>query len=811
MIHIEEYKEAGSYDEEGDSLGIVPCSGAAFGVCAVSVGGQSTTRCGGAPAYAPLAWGSCEAAEYAAVTGWEVVTDLDAAGGEQIPGRLLVAYWQGRIWLRLTQDNEAPSAGDTGDEECCGAGYVGCAGKDGLPQDAPGRAVLPQLYICPMEQRERFLRAADGRWRGDVCWEVLANYIYHPEPGEYQVDPDDPERYTWKNAYRVTIWAVPCGNVLCFYTTRSWFFDENDLHLAGPYAARMKWSAWGMPYEVDGEESREKLEEEGGPFAPFWAAALPWEEEGSEPAVEEDEVQVQAAPGLQGTENYLGRVGRSPGLPSPPAMAVPVSLCGRFHNGRMFGTSWRGVHWTVAPTVQEATGYETWGDAVRGYLVDAAEDITPGFGDGPCETAQDYRFDPASIEGRGVSIGYNVGWYTPGEDVWPAVAPPYELLAAATLTSPYGPLYVAIAGTTADGVLLTASNFAEPLAGMDDPENQGAGTGREPWPESGLDPLPSPDPDPPEPEPVPGTVDPPEPDDDDTGGDDGILTPEDGYYFTAGNHIAIHATRTNVQNAAGNVVTIQFGFDIDVTAEDLFWSAGTRYLAEVRMSTSNGGSYSYNGTACTMFYGFTASSYEGTSATLQWRSSYMYGDTDPKSCTVRTYVAGSVTVAAQFPQSGWADSESLPQSNILSFKNTGRRKLYSVNGVKRYFKIYTVALKKGVLKGIALRRAMKATPTITVSPASASGNNSGEPSGGPVVSVDAGSVTTAHTNDYSTSPAGVTGCLPATFAADFEAGAGGVVAVRGNSSWHYDPDNAAGSGSIDAEFTVSLQDQSIEL
>lgn len=37
------------------------------------------------------------------------------------------------------------------------------------------------------------------------------------------------------------------------------------------------------------------------------------------------------------------------------------------------------------------------------------------------------------------------------------------------------------------------------------------------------------------------------------------------------------------------------------------------------------------------------------------------------------------------------------------------------------------------------------------------------------------------------------------------------VAVSGSASWHYDPNEASASGSIDAEFTVSLQDQTIEL
>lgn len=808
---IEEYKEPQEFAEEGESWHIEPGSGTAFGLGTATACGRTTARCGGAPAYAPLSWGSCEAAEYAQVTGWEVVTDLDGAGGVHVPGRLLAAYWQGKIWLKLSKDGEVPPADGTGvPEGCCGAGYVGRAGAGGLVHDAPGRAVLPQVYLCPMDGREAFLKTEDGRWRGDVWWEVLANYIYHPEKGDVVKDPAGGVGYAWKNAYRVTIWVVACGNVLCFYTTRSWYMTE-DLQRTAPYAERMKWSAWGVPYELHGEESRAAYEKAGGPFAPCWCARLPWEAEGTEPVMETEGAVVQEAVGMRGTENFLGRVGTVPGFDAPVAMAVPVSVCGRFHYGKMYGAAWLAMGWTVAPTVQEATGYETWSAAVRGFLVDEAAAIDH------TETAQDYRFDPVSIEGKGVSFGYQVGWYTPGPEAWPEVAPPYELLAAERLESPYGALYLAIAGTTADGVLLTASCFAEPCEGMDDPENPNPPG---PYPPGPFPPIPIPDPDPPEPEPGPGpspgpgpwfppTPDPdPDPDPDTPGG----TTLEDGYFYTAGKGVAIRATRTNVKNAEGKVVGIEFGFDIDVTDESLVWNAKVRYEAEVQLGTSNGGSYTYKGKSCTMFYGFSASSYNGVRATLNWKSSHMYGDTDPKSCTVRAVVGGAVTVVAQFPQSGWADSESLAKSNILSFRNTGRKKMYSTNGVKRYFKIYTVTLKKGVLKGIALRKALEHSPQITVSPESVSGTNTGEPSGGPVVTAEAGTAKPAHSNDYADSPAAVTGCMPAEFAADFEGDAvASSVAVSGSASWHYDPNESEGSGSIDGEFKVSLKNHSSEL
>ena len=361
---------------------------------------------------------------------------------------------------------------------------------------------------------------------------------------------------------------------------------------------------------------------------------------------------------------------------------------------------------------------------------------------------------------------------------------------------------------------------------MDDPENPNSGPGAYPVPPGTLI-------DPPElgVSPGPGPWHSTEEDDDGGGGgssgggssggggsgnggssSDGGSTMPDGYFYIARAGVAIRATRTNEKGADGKVENIRFDFDIDVTEEDLFWNEATRYRVEVQLSTSNGGSYSYRGTTYTMYYGFSASSYDGIRATLNWRSSFLYGDNDPKSCTVRTVVTGTMTVVAHFPQSGYADSESLAQSNILAFKDTGRWKTYSTSGLERHFRVYTVSLKKGVLKGIALRKALEHSPQVAVSPGSVSGTNTGEPGGGSVVTASAGSVTPAHSNDYSGSPASVTGCMPAFFAADFEGDAvASSVAVSGSARWHYDPDESEGRGSIDGEFKVSLKNHSSEL
>ncbi len=808
MMEEEAYMEPGSYAEEGDSWAVQPGSGIAYPVATAQACGLPSTRLGGAPAYAPLAWGSMAAAEYEQVTGWQVVTDLDGAGGQYIAGRLMAAWWGGRVWLKLTTETSSAEGAEDAAEPPSGAGYVGMASSCDLPADAPSRAVLPQLYICPMDAREDYLKTEQGAWRADVFWEVLANYSYHPEEGVWQALESG--GYAYKQAMRVTIWAVACGNVLCFHTTASPMYTD-DLEGAAPVAARLAHSAWGLPYEMTGYDL-DALTAEGGPFSPFWCAQLPWELDSTTPATLDDSLTQQPALGGMGTENYLGTADDSPaGRMTPPAIAAPVHICGRFHFGGPWGIALRQVVWPWEygavygdlPSVYDFTGYDTWLDAVQGYMVDAAEPQDHA------ESAQDYCFDPASIEGKGVLMGYCVGWYTPGTDAWPPTAAPYEVLTAAELASPHGRFFLAIAGTSADGVLLTASCFAEP--GPD-----GGGDDPDPTPAPGPGPEPGPVPDP-EPNPTPGpgpwnppgpSPDPDDPDDPDPGPGAEWLAP--GYYFTGGKGIKVTADRTTVR-VDGEVTAIRYDFAIDVTQHDLFATASTRYKATVNMATSNGDSYDFNGTSCTMYYGFTASSYEGSVATVSWKSSYMYSDTDSKTTTAYTYVVGEVVVAADFPQSGAATSESVPTSNILAIRDTGRTTTRSSGGKKRLFHVYTIALKWGTLKGIMLRKALSHTPRIQVSSASATGTNGGPPDP-PTVTASAGTVAVAHANGYSDFPASVTGCLIPSLAADYSGTANGTtgVSARGSSTWlHGDSERV--SGSIDAYFSVTLPDQSTDL
>lgn len=796
MIPIEPYRSAETIHD--DSWGIQPGSGIAYPVTGAETSGLPSSRLGGAPAYAPPAWGSMAAQEYANVTGWQVVTDLDGAGGQHIAGRLMAAYWSGRLWLKITGDNAPVTAdAETQNEQQSGAGYLGTAGIGGLPTDAPSRAVTPQLYICPMAIRDNYLKTDQGTWRADVWWEVLANYSYHPEPGVWQ--SVDGGGWAFKQAIRVTIWAIACGNVLCFHTTASPMYTD-DLMASAPVASRLAYSAWGLPYEAMRGYNLDTLTAEGGPFAPYWCALLPWEQDNTTPYTLADDTIPQPIPASLGTENYLGSAGTIPHT-IPPAIAAPLNICGRYHYSPPWGIAQSQVLWPWEygsaygnmPDVSEFTGYTSWLEAVQGYLINPAspQDHT--------ESAQDYCFDPASIEGQGILMGYHLGWYTPGETIWPPTAAPYEVLTAAELASPFGRYYLAIAGSTADGILLTASCFAEP--GPDD-------IGDDPGPAVG--PTPNPEP---HPQPGPGPWNPPAPDPDEPDDPDppgGATWLPDGYYYIAGSGVTITADRST-ERTDGVVTAIRYDFSIDVSL-DIYATASTRYRVDATLSTTNGGSYTYQGGTYTMYYGFAPLQGDTSAATVTWKSSYMYDDSDSKNVALRTYIPGTVTVAANFPQSGSADSESLPTSNILAIRNTGRTITRSSDGVKRQFHICTIALKTETLKGIMLRKALNHTPAVQLGPASATGINSGPPDP-PTVTASLGTVTIAHdTSPYTDYPSDVTGCLIPDIAADYSTN-GGIIAgitVSGSATWLYGDDTRA-NGSIDARFNITLPDQSTNL
>lgn len=814
---MEEYCETAAPDWEAGDWQAKAGSGLAWPVGEVL---------GGAPGYAPLAWGSCKDEGYSSVAEWVTVTDLDGAGGEHVPGRLLAAYWQGRVWLRIVAEGEEEEDskgkeeedGEGGQEVPSGAGYVGTAGGGGLVVDAPGRAVLPQLVICPMESREMCLKTADGRWRADVWWEVVANWCYHlgPEVWTENMDEEGNVEDGWQHAQarRVTVWAVACGNVLCFYTTAS---DALELH-GGGYAAgasRLEYSAWGVPYKV-GEMSLQWLAEVGGPFFPWWAALLPWEADGTEPATEADGGGLQEAMGPLGTQ---GLVGDGYGT---AAMAPPVMVCGRLHWAGVWGIAYDAVCWPwefgyrddVQPTVMEHTGYVTWQAAVEGYLLDEADVGT----NGRQLSCRDFCFDPVCVEGYGVSAGGGSVWVA-GREAWPPVVADYELLCSAELQSPAGRLWVAIAGAaTGDGVLLTASNHAEvPPYISGGAEGNPEGTDMPTWEdEEGEVPGPETPEDVPDEPAAPGGgaedggdegeggggggspyLPPSDPEDggDDGGGGDGDewLEP-DGVYLLSGHHTVVRAQRQVTKDAEGVVTHIGYEFAIDVTADDeLVYTAQGSWRVRVRLSTSNGGEYDYKGGTYTMYHGFGAAEYESATATATWKSSYLYSDSDPKETVVHCRVGAEVTAVADFPQSGYASAEGLPKSNILAFRDAGRTTMKTAGGKKRRFRYYRVDLLVGVLGGIAKRMALAKEPVATVTPAGVSSARGTMTVGG----AHDGS-TPAHADDYGSFPVEVTGCLLPAISAEYVGTYKGQVGVSGSAHWHF---GGSADGTVEAKET----------
>lgn len=801
---MEEYRESEAPDWEAGDWQAKAGSGLAWPVGEVL---------GGAPGYAPPAWGSCKEEGYGSVAGWVTVTDLDGAGGTQVPGRLLAAYWQGKVWLRIVAGEEEVEEGEGAQEVPSGAGYVGTAGGGGLVVDAPGRGVLPQLVLCPMESRDACLKTADGRWRADVWWEVVANWCYHLGPEVWTENRDAAgnaaEGWQHAQARRVTVWAVACGNVLCFYTTAS---DALELN-GGGYAAgasRLEYSAWGVPYEAGGMDLR-GLAEAGGPFYPWWAALLPWEAEGTEPAREVEGGGLQEAMGPLGTQ---GLVGDGYGT---AAMGPPVMVCGRLHWAGVWGIAYDAVCWPwefgyrgdTQPTVMEHTGYATWAEAVEGYLLDEADVEV----NGRQLSCRDFCFDPLCVEGYGVSMGFSAGAWLPGEEAWPPVTPDYELLCSAELQSPAGRLWVAIAGTaTGDGVLLTASNHAEvPPYISGGAEGNPEGTDMPTWEDAEED-----EPGPEEPEDVPEEPDapgggadddeeggggggggspywPPSDPDDDGGGDGDRYEwiEDEGVYLLSGHHTVVRAQREVVRDAEGEVVNIRYAFEIDVTADDeLIFETSGRWLVRVQMSTSNGGEYKYKEQTCTMYHGFSAAEYAGATAEATWKSSYMYYDSDPKETVVRCRVPAEVTAVADFPQSGVAYSEGLPESNILAFRDAGRTTVKTAGGKRRRFRYYRVDLLVGVLGGIARRLALAKEPKAVVVPGSVSSEK-----GTMGVGAAFDGATPAHDDDFSSFPAGVTGCLQPVIGAQYKGTSAGMVGVSGGASWQ---EGGSADGTVEA-------------
>lgn len=430
--------------EDALILRLRAASGRLCATTALKDGVQTAGLSEGAPA---VAWGGADDADFASVTGWVAVSDMDGMGGELVPGVLLAAWWGGRLWLKYA--TEAPEAEAAEDEADSGAVY----GSSGAMND--GMVVTrehghgPALMVVPMTAREEFLKR-DGKWRADVPWEVLAVYGAHPSGAIWAEDG------SMAQERRVTLWMVPVGRAVCFMATSSDRYAEDGTE--APTAARMQYSEFGRAYDKG-------IDAYGGPHVAYWCALLPWEADGTEPWTGDDAA--EWSEGYDPEAMCCGTV--FDGLPTlkRDAFARPVSVCPRFHDSSQSGMFMAATGWTVAPAslteLFGVEGLETWTDALEYAMVTGVLSNVSLY-----ETAQDYRFDPDSVEGLGLSAGYTAGYWVMSAECWPPVAEPYRVtLRAKVVTTGGSTLHLVCAGSEVDGVLLTSSLFAEEPSGFE--------------------------------------------------------------------------------------------------------------------------------------------------------------------------------------------------------------------------------------------------------------------------------------------------------------------------------------------------------
>lgn len=784
---MEEYKD--EVRQPGSQSWAVPQrAGSAYALG--SCGGDGWPfRQGGQPGAAPVEWGAEEDADYSKVTGWVVVTDLAGKSGDEavLEGHLLAAYWGGKIWLKLQAGKGAgegagDSAGESGEPEeedaPDGSACLGCCGEDGWIQSAPRRPVYPSFYICPMDEREEYLKTAEGQWRADVDWEVLANYNY-VETKSWILYDSKADKVIFASDRMTTIWIIPVGNIICFYTTsfERYAGNEWDSPLNTP-SQFMLYSAFGRPYAGDGADAGPM---EVGPFYPYRCAPLPWEEEGAAPFTLPDGETLCAAGGTLGTEGLAGRAmedGLAAGI--PPSMAPGLYICPRYHT-----SNYLGIWWPLAGNVvlafepfsaADATGYGTWLDACGHYIID---DINTSWW---FENGQDYLFDPWAVEAQGLCPGYdNAGHFTKGGTDWPqaTISDSYKKLASLSL--PVGSsghtLHLVIAGAETPDALLTSSLFATEMGNRDmddglsedsnvkDPSGGGYGG-------AGSD----------------------QEDDDDS-------SPLDGYYYEAGSGGVRISSKRQV---SADDVTYTFTISVSGTSSA---SQGLSWEVQAKLTTKNGGSYTYNGQNVDMYYGF-GSSTAGTSVTLNYKASFLYGDDDPKECTCTLTLTSSASLTASFPGTATLTSDDAPPgSSLFSFTPSGKSRYVMLrNGQRKKFAIYSISLSTTTLQQLMRGKAIAQAPTsATITPGSVSG--SGGNTSAPTVN---GSIskTTLRTQGSSINSEGF--LAPAIQAVYNQAS--GSISVSGGGSWHYDegvdeegnPVAAATSGSISGSFTIKI-------
>lgn len=770
---ISAYIPAKEWDEDSGSYAVqADRTGEAAPLFTIGEDGEADTTMGGGAIAAPLEWGEHEKADD--VKGWQTVTDLDGAGGHVIPGCLQAAYWQGRLWLRLltsypgspAEDEQPDFAPAQPGED--GSGCIGTAAESGLGTDAATLAATPALYICPQEARDGFLRA-DGAWRTDIRWEVLGNYSYTPSA----------EMPGWD--IRVTLWVIPVGNVLCFYTTASPRYNDDFTRASA--GLRAPYSAFGQRFPQEG-----RLAETPG-VREFCSARLPWQEEEAK-TLSAEEATTRPLP--HGTAGIVGTAGADSLSLGHPAGWVPLPwFCPRWHIDAPCGLAWEWTFWSGYNTparpqegvffaARKTKGWEDWcAQAVSADKVMARE------GAAMLETAQhDYRFDPWLVEGAGLGMGYTAGFYAAGQELWPPVATDYVVTARAALQAPLGKLYLVLGGAAADGTLLTASAFAEPYEWTLPPDSPII----IPDPPNIVPPEPEPDPDPDDPDPDPDDPD-PDPEDPEEPEKDTYL-PE-GRYYMEGEGVRISARRHIDRSVSGQACDIWWEFDI--TGRESYLCYGKfEYTMPLALATANGDSYTYHGREVQMYHGFTAETYPtGLGIEVIWASSHLYADTAPKNALAIVRTDGEATLVAKWETDALVTSEERIISNILRVYDTGRyyggsRGIRIAPHLRRKFRIYRVVLKKAALKNILRARAAAAyntTPNLTPQSITAGGNSNIAP---PTVAANAWHATAACKDGQLDPelPTEVTGILRPTLAADYDT-AWNAVHIHGGGEWHY--------------------------
>lgn len=751
------------------------------------------------------AWGGADDPEYALVSGWVAVSDLDGAGGSVIPGVLCAAVWGGRLWLRYAES--APEAEADAPEAEAGAVYGGAGSVvDGVVR-LPENGRSPALYVVPMGARDGFLKR-EGRWRVDVPWEVLAVYSVHPGGARWSRAEGD-AGFGYADDWRVTIWLVPVGRALCFVTTSSSRWVDEAGSLAAT-AERMRFSEFGRGYGP-GPAEGVSWSGYGGPHGAFWCALLPWEAEGSEPW--RDEGAQDWCQGFEVDAMRCGGVVDGLSCGRREVYARPVSVCGRFHDSSWCGMGRLAMGWTVPPeSLEEVLGeqVDSWLEALEVGLVHGPLGLI-----GQLESAQDYRFDPDSVEGLGLCAGYSGGCYVAGAELWPPVAARFRVTMRMRVVAAGGSaVNVVLAGTEADGVLLTASLHAEvfPGDGPDAPDGPGVPDG--PVGPVGPDEPDVPDnPDPgdeEEPRPGPWWPEPEVPEDPDDPDVDGVEVLEDGFYYVQGNGLRVERSWVRSRPGWRHVVHV---YDVPVSGFvtcDVKLSVSTRNAAQ-KYDYPEGDAYGLS-----MFYGVSAS---GAGFSVSWRSSYLGGDSLAKSATASVGVSCDFTATVEFydfvvssetPPAAFCGGV-LQATLVRSFVKQGTYRSTSAAGVpvnvpyRRRFQVYRLSVQRGAIETWAQGVAESHAPVRPgrFSPGSVAGRSDGID--GPVVFAEVASVVPRGGSGSSVDMGG----LSATVVAEYgEAMA--QFAVSGSSQWNSASDSPR-RGSISGSFTVSVPRDSVFL